>query len=176
MPAMPKMNVANLRRLQQGMTSSGERSCVRFSPSGVISKAQETNRATTNPSASNTTNAVMSDSGASTSGKSTEAISSNSQAMTVYVKATLNTLRRLSSEKNESLVLMTLQVNQVWRASSCIEDHRASRARMDRRQGLACHRHDHRTQFATIRKLCPSHLAQRKPGRFDRRILREHGQ
>ena len=76
------MNVANLRRLQYGMTSSGERSCVRFRPSGVISKDQEMNRANANPSASNTTNAVMSDSGASTRGKRTDAISISSHATT----------------------------------------------------------------------------------------------
>src|SRR5215468_11017110 len=113
MPATPKMNVANLRRLQYGMTSSGVRSCVRFKPSGVISKAQETNKATAKPSASNTTNAVMIDSGASTRGKSTDAISTKSQAMTAYVRATLKTLRRLSSEKNEALLLMALWVNRL---------------------------------------------------------------
>src|SRR5215471_11017536 len=132
MPATPKMNVANLRRLQYGMTSSGERSCVRFRPSGVISKAHEMNSATANPSASNTTKAVMIDSGASTNGKRTDAISTSSHAITVYVRATLKTLRRLSSENNEGLWLMKRQADQFSQASSCNANHRASRALMGR--------------------------------------------
>src|SRR5262249_10513975 len=162
-PATPKINVANLRRLQYGMTSSGVRSCVRFRPSGVISKAHEMNTATKKPSASNTTNAVMIDSGASTNGKSTDAISISSHAITTYGRATLNTLRRLSSENNDGLLLMALWVNRLWRPSSCIGDHRASRVITDLLKARASRHRDHQTRFATIRKLYLFRRARRKP-------------
>src|SRR5213595_3982636 len=78
----PDEVIPNLRRLQYGMTSSGERSCVRFKPSGVISKDHEIKSATAKPRASNMTNAVIIDWGASSIGKTTDAISSSSQATT----------------------------------------------------------------------------------------------
>src|SRR5215831_15458039 len=116
MTAMPMINLANLRRLQYGMISSGERSSVRFKPSGVISYAQEINSATAKPSPSNTTNAVMIQSGASSIGKKNDALWISSHATTAYVSATLNTLRLLNSANNEAFSLMALRVDRVWRA------------------------------------------------------------
>src|SRR4051794_19168617 len=66
----PTMKVANFRRLQVGnaAATSGGTSSVRFKPSGVASNAQEINTTSPNPSANRTTNAFITQDGASNVG------------------------------------------------------------------------------------------------------------
>ena len=73
--AMRVMKAANFRGLHFGSfaASSGETSSVRFNPSGVASNAHETKTARINPSVSRTTNAFMTQGGASKVGSRIEA-------------------------------------------------------------------------------------------------------
>src|SRR6266436_7976457 len=66
------ITATNFRLLQYGMTSLGEISAVRFIPSGVISNAHEIITEMTNPKASKTTNAFITQAGASNVGRSEE--------------------------------------------------------------------------------------------------------
>src|SRR5258707_9832147 len=120
------------------------------------------------PSASNAINACIRHACASSTGRKIEAASISSHETTAYASATLSTWRRFSSEKKEGLWLMTLRVNRVWPARSCIEDHHARRATTDRLKESVFRYRDCRTRFATIRMPCLSHLAQHKPRRFER--------
>src|SRR4029453_14616228 len=104
-------------------------------PSGVISNDQETITVKMKPTARNTIRAGSIQAGASSVGKKIHASSISSHETTAYVSATLSTWRRFSSERRERFSLMRLQVDRVWRASSCSGDRRASHAIMDRRQG-----------------------------------------
>src|SRR3954467_9798309 len=85
------MKPANLRRLQVGNAAarSGGTFSVRLRPSGVASNAQEIITEMTNPKARKTTNAFITQGGASNVGNKMEAAWINSHATTAYVIATL---------------------------------------------------------------------------------------
>src|SRR6266576_4379717 len=99
---------------------------------------------TMKPSATNTMKDGSIHSGASSLGKKIHASSISSHDTTAYVSATLSTWRRFSSEKKEGLSLMTLWVDRVWRASSCIGDQRASCVTTDLLKDPACRCRDYK--------------------------------
>ena len=73
MIATPTMSAANLRLLHCGTNSSGETFSVRFIPCGVISKAQAMKIASAKPRPRKTTNAFITQAGASNVGRRIDA-------------------------------------------------------------------------------------------------------
>src|SRR6266480_5465544 len=71
--AIVTIRAANFRGLQDGSTSSGETFLVRFIPPGVASKAQEINTTMAKPKIRNTTNAFITQLGASKVGSRIDA-------------------------------------------------------------------------------------------------------
>ena len=148
-------------------------SAVRFNPSGVISKDHEMIRATMKPSATNTTEAGSTHSGASSVGNRIHASSISSHATTAYTSATLSTWRRFSSTKKlRSLIAML--ANLPSPACFCSGDRRANRATPDQFKAPGSRCRDYRRRSATTRKLCLSRRARRKPARFDKPTDLDH--
>src|SRR2546421_4748520 len=79
------------------------------------------------------------------------------------------TLRRFNSAKKEGFSLM-LGGNSFLRPTPCNADRRADRATADQLKDRGCQCRVHQTRFVTIRTLCLSLHARRKPGRSDRRL------
>src|SRR5882724_3685965 len=77
------------------------------------------------------------------------------------------TLRRFSSEKNESFSLIGLPGNSSLRPMLCSVDRRSALAATDQPEGPASRCRDYQTRFVTTRTLSLSRRARRKPARLD---------